>query len=203
MKIIGLDISSSCTGFSVIESTDNKINLLQYGKIKSPITAKEYLQTQLSYPHGLVDFAQQRIENILKVVYEYQPDLIVVEETNLGRNRYSQKILEFLHCLFIQQIDLKYKIIYVSSSIWRNVLEIKMSKEDKKNNQKINKGIKIEGQRGKINKKHLSVRWCNQRFGLQFKLCDNDIADSIALAVAGSLPNVIISHGFSENKKDN
>jgi hypothetical protein len=42
--------------------------------------------------------------------------------------------------------------------------------------------VKQKKKRGKIGKKHLSVRYVNDIFGLDFKIKDNDIADSICLA---------------------
>jgi len=35
-KVLGLDISSSVIGYSIIEFDDNNINLVKYGHIKPP-----------------------------------------------------------------------------------------------------------------------------------------------------------------------
>ena len=124
--------------------------------------------------------------------------MYVIEETNGSRARYTQKILEYIHCLFLDRFfelknslfDFPQEVIYISTSMWRKAIGIVMSKEDKKNNSKILKAKK-EGRsktdlgiRGKVTTKHLSVRHVNDKFGLNLKLKNNNEADSICLAEA-------------------
>jgi hypothetical protein len=129
-----------------------------------------------------------------------RPDVVVVEETNpSGRaGRYSQKCLEFLHCAFLLTIPENYKVVYISTSKWRSALQIKLSKDDRKNNSLVNqakKAAKISntsvfakkaalGVKGKVNWKHLSVRFVNEKYNTSFKMKDNDVADSICLGLA-------------------
>jgi Holliday junction resolvasome RuvABC endonuclease subunit len=137
---------------------------------------------------------------VTKVVQETNPDIIVIEETNLGRNRYSQKILEFLHhdILLWLKCNKNIPVKYVSTSSWRKSLKLFLTKDDKKNNTKVNKanreGLskKELGLSGKITQKHISVRFVNALFKLEFKLKDNDIADAICLGWAYQTTNNIL-----------
>jgi hypothetical protein len=40
------------------------------------------------------------------------------------------------------------------------------------------------GIKGKVTKKHLSVRWVNETFGFNMKVKDNDICDAVCLGSA-------------------
>lgn len=193
MKVLGLDISTN-TGWSILEGS-NEPSLVQYGTISLSGTIKEYGV----YPKNFITAASIVSTNILHLIDTTKPDIIVIEETNKTSsygNRYSQKILEFIHCLVILGlVSRKVLPIYINSSEWRKILGIHMSKNDKKNNSiinKLNKLDKIESNikkkklnlRGKITKKHLSVKFVNETFNTSFKLKDNDIADSICLALS-------------------
>jgi hypothetical protein len=68
----------------------------------------------------------------------------------------------------------------MDTSEWRKIVGLWMSKEDKKNNRQVSIGKK----RGKITKKHLSVRMVNEKFNKSLKLKDNDEADAILLGLA-------------------
>ena len=115
----------------------------------------------------------------------------------MGKQRYSQKALEFIHLATLVALrPLDIPIVYISSSAWRSALGITMTKEDKKNNAKLSKAKKLStdsgcpvdkkkvGVRGKIGKKHLAVRYINSVYNLDLLMKDNDIADAIALGLA-------------------
>lgn len=134
---------------------------------------------------------------LYELVIRFQPDVVIIEETNLGKSRYAQKTLEFIHkSLLFQLRAFPGKVIYFSSSSWRQALGLTMTKEDKKNNARLSKakkyatemGVKLDkkalGVRGKINKKHLALRYVNDTFNLTLKVKDNDAADAICLAAA-------------------
>jgi hypothetical protein len=75
---------------------------------------------------------------------------------------------------------------------------MKLTKEDRQNNTLVNKAKRvakntstsIQSQksalnvRGKVGWKHLSVRYVNEKYGTKFLMKDNDITDSICLALA-------------------
>ena len=71
-------------------------------------------------------------------------------------------------------------IKYVRTQSWRSAVDLKMTNDDKEHNKLVKEGKA----RGKIGKKHLSVRMVNSLFGLKLKLKDNDIADSILIGLS-------------------
>lgn len=188
MKLLSLDISSK-TGWSLfVDGTLTDRGLIELGR---PILDFG------PYPWCFIRAAQEQNGKILKLIDEHKPTAIVVEETNLGRNRYSQKFLEFLHCKFVESLDNEQiSVYYINSSTWRKILGQGLSAEDRKNNSKLSRaksnakqaGKKLDkkalGIKGRIGKKHISVRWVNDNFGLDLKMKDNDIADAICLGKA-------------------
>ncbi len=128
---------------------------------------------------------------IMDLIVKLNPDEIVIEETNKGKNRYTQKILEFTHkAVLIELSGCSFKLSYISTSIWRNKLGQKASKEDIKNNKLVNKANregkskKSLGLTGKITPKHRAIRHVNETFNLNLKMKDNDKADAICLGEA-------------------
>jgi hypothetical protein len=186
MKVLGLDISTKA-GWALREDSQPPV----FGQIELEKTVHEYGK----YPWSYVDAAAEMSELLYKKVVRSQADVVVIEETNLGRSRYAQKILEFTHCKLLQQIYGR-EVIYLSSSAWRQALGLVMSKEDKKANAKLSKakkvaaefGVKLDkvalGIRGKVNKKHLAIRYVNATYGLNLKVKQNDAADAICLVDA-------------------
>jgi hypothetical protein len=204
MIVLALDISTK-TGFAVL---DQDLKLITKGLVKLPKKISEYG----IYPWSYIIATEDIADSLIELIVDYKPDFIVIEETNGSRARYTQKVLEFLHASFL----VKYKkagldswtsdpdstfwnldkVKYVNSSEWRKVLGLLMSKQDKKNNQTLNKakrnaensGLALDktalGIKGKVTKKHLSVRYVNEKFGLFLKIKDNDIADAICLGTA-------------------
>ena len=200
-RILALDVSSK-TGFSVldVEETEDKIpigiSLVQFGLVKMPVPLDE----AGIYPWNYIEASKRMGQVLAKLVSDIKPRVVVVEETNRGKQRYSQKLLEFLHSALLTHISLDTEapaVFYLSTSEWRSSLGIRLSKEDKKANQKLSKAKKASvdgkidrkalGVRGKLTPKHLAVRHVNKRFGLQLKLKDNDVADSICLGEAFAL----------------
>lgn len=191
MKVLALDISTK-TGYCVLEGKEKEIPLiLETGIIENKLRILEHHE---KYPYNYLLASFNIVGNIFELLYRVNPDYIVVEETNKSSkaSRYSQKILEFIHSIFIHELyNIGYKnIFYISSSEWRKIVGIIMTKEDKKNNAKINK-LKKEGKskkdsglKGKVNKKHLAVRKCNELFNLNLKLKQNDIADACLLGTS-------------------
>lgn len=191
MKILGVDMSSK-TGWSAFH--DGK--LTNYGLITTPAFTNSL--EDLRY----YEMAEYQAESIGALILEHNPDYIIIEQTNMGRARGSQKLLEFCHCLFLQMIQwigVQDKIVYVDTSQWRSALGIKLSPEQRIHN----KLVKKKTVRGKITPKHLAVDFVNEKFNLGFKLKDNDICDSICLGLMGShlnLTNKIT--GFTCNELD-
>lgn len=199
-----MDLSTS-TGLSILDSGAEKPVLVAFGAIKLPVPICAYGE----YPWSYLNASRTMASCIATWICHnsgvgmegFAPiDLVVIEETNLGKNRYAQKALEFIHSAVLVQLELAFKdrVIYLSSSEWRHNLGLTLSKDDKKNNAQISKaktlakttGITIyeakaqAGLKGKINKKHIAIRYVNEYFGLSLKMKDDDVADSICLALA-------------------
>lgn len=191
MLILSLDISTK-TGWSLVSkssSIDAEPSIEKYGRIESEKSVDELGP----YPFSYIYLADCLSRDICNLIINYMPDFIVIEETNKGKNRYSQKMLEFIHCKLLDRlIDTKFSFstVYVNTSDWRKALGIYLTKDDKKNNSKVNKAKrqgkskKELGLKGKVTRKHIAVRYINDRFGLTFKQKDNDVAEAICIGLA-------------------
>lgn len=190
MKVLGLDMSTK-TGYAIINNGD----LNDFGLVaRSPRVIDELTQLCV-VDFGFLSDAEDIAKHVNKLVSLHQVDYIYIEQTNKGRNRVSQKQLEFIHCSVLKSLrgsGDKEKVRYVDTSAWRKELKIRLSKEDSAHN----KLVKKKKARGKITTKHLAVRWANSTYNLDLLLKDNDIADAIAVATYGfiqenkSKPNV-------------
>jgi Holliday junction resolvasome RuvABC endonuclease subunit len=189
MKIMGLDLSSK-TGYAII--SDGKLE--SFGKI----TTDGVFLTHEIQEYNYIYQARAIANRLLNLIKRANPDYIIIEQTNLGRSRDTQKGLEFVHYAVLDMLEilgLDTKIAYVDTSAWRRVLKLKLTKEQRAHNRK-NAELRRKKRRGeakaapkkgegKITWKHLSVSWANEKFGLSLKLVDNDMADAIALAEYG------------------
>lgn len=174
MKIIGLDCSTK-TGYAVIDNG----KLTEYGLIKSDDFPNEFMEDI-----KLLKRAEFQAMEMAALLEKINPDLIVIEQTNAGKFRTSQKQLEFIHCLLLvacSDIGVIEKIRYVDTSAWRRGLNIKLDADQRIHNKQVKQGAV----RGKITPKHLAVAYVNQEFNLKLKLKDNDIADALCLARYG------------------
>lgn len=228
MIALGLDLSTK-TGWAVLEED----RILKYGTIIHPINGDH---TSVLYPHNYVVCASKIASDVRLLVDQYEPHSIVIEETNLGKQRYSQKILEFIHAFVSQKIFGTAPIRYITTSQWRKTIELTLGDEGKEHNKELKKQkdayrkkleeeyIKAIGvkeltnkamkkgcdeyvkkhlksfrstvsplAKGKITPKHLSVKYVNDKYNLDFKLKDNDIADAICMVDAH---NLLLSKGL-------
>lgn len=146
-------------------------------------------------------------KQIEEVASRFDLDVIVIEEIQLSKgSRYAQKWLGILHCKVLEA-SLGAPAVTVDPGSWRSALGLVLSKEDKKNNRKLNEekklaeatGTKVDkkkiGVKGRVGKKHLSVRWVNENFDLSLLMKDNDKADSIALG-CGYLRGAVVCDGI-------
>lgn len=179
MLILAIDLSTKC-GWSYFQ--DGK--LIEYGLIVHKVNnfnVNDEPNKQPEYPFNIVKSADEMGRLIFNKYSEKRPDKIVIENSVKGKNRHTQRLIEFYHKSLLDTLkSISYKVNYMDPSEWRAILDMKMTLDDKKNNKAVKQGLK----RGKITKKHLSVRLVNKMFNLKLKLKDNDIADSIALGYA-------------------
>lgn len=204
MRVLTLDASTHA-GWSLFEDSlgVSKPKLLLNGLIENDQPVQRYGPYPGCYVHAAMDIANA----LFDLVAQHKPEVVVIEETNLGKNRYAQKLLEFIHAFLLSQLIMGFtgKIVYLDSSAWRKAIDLRLDKEQKKNNAKISQakknaklyGTKISfekkklGVRGRITKKHLAVNRVNEVYDLGFKVKDNDRADAICLGLAyfvGAIP---------------
>lgn len=201
MRVLALDVSSSCTGWALLEGDKGSIpKIVEMGSVRStgPISGFEGREYPWDYYHGIRDRAA-KIANVFQELDErgQRIDTVVVEETNAGgrAGRYSQKVLEQLHfALWIEMAELGWmdEVLYINTSDWRKVTGQSLTKEDRKLNTTVRKlkkagdkeGLRALGVRGKIGKKHVAVRFVNLTFGLNLKMKDQDIADAISIGTS-------------------
>jgi len=231
LKVLSLDISSE-TGWSLFDNA----KLISYGQSISSVRGGQ----EGDYPLNIIRAAKLMADELAVIIKENDVHFVVIEETNLGKNRYSQKVLEFFHCVIVDTINAfsgksETQIKYLDSSEWRAALGLALSSDQRKenkniknereeqkaifergwwneNNESFQKEILELGKRDsnkikkiynarcnkyildnmrkfrtkskKVNFKHLSVQYVNSNYDLNFKMKDNDIADSICLGEA-------------------
>jgi len=193
MNVLALDLSSS-TGWAVVQRDNGKFRLVGKGLIATGRPVLDYGD----YPWAYLHVAGLIASSVLCIAKTYPVDRIIIEETNKGQNRYHQKLLEFIHCRVLDVLGAHglTHVSYVNTKDWRKQLGISLSKADKRANAKLSKakrvansiGSKLDkkalGISGRITWKHLSVRYANERYGLNLKIKDNDIADAICIGTA-------------------
>lgn len=190
MKILGLDIAGK-TGWAIIDSvrpSEVTHGLFTPGKGASPsgLEVETYLNA-----------AKKLAKDTLALVKREKPDFIVIEQTNLGKSRTTQKYLEFLHCLVLlelQQDGFLGNCAYVDTSEWRGKLGIVLNSDQKKHN----KLVKAKLAKGKKTAKHVAVAWANATFKLELKQKDDDIADAIGLAAYGVVKTTGLGRSYGE-----
>lgn len=190
MKLLAIDLSTSCTGWATFE--DNA--LTGYGIIEPEVKGGH----KLRYPKKALYTVMDMAEKVAAKVLEVNPDEIVIEEVNRGVSRISQKSLDAVHFFLLRELMAHPRFLDVvtyrdsnGKTGWRGKLGIALSDDDKI----LNKEIRKEAKKMKIkhpdviNWKTVAVRYVNKHFNLG--LCtdfdpktDGDIADAICLGVA-------------------
>jgi len=178
-RLLALDISTS-TGWALFVDGNlersgvlPKVLIADFNVNKDP-------QKSPAYPYNIVTAAEKVVDQIGELINSLGPSEIVTENTNKGRNRSTQRALEFQHFAFLKRIQGGVPFSYIDTSEWRSLVGLWMTKDDKKNNKEVSAGKK----RGRINKKHLAIRHVEERFGIKLKMNQNDQADAICLGEA-------------------
>lgn len=190
MKVLGLDISTK-TGYAILQDGV----LVDSGCMTKPTVSIGKLGYAEDFTAWAV--ASQVAALIMSTVESNNPDLIVIEQTNLGRSRSAQKQLEFIHCQVLDKIfhfGISTRVKYVDTSQWRSLLQIKLSKDQRKHN----KAVKGKTARGKVTPKHLAVAWVNEKFGLDLLKKDHDEADAICLSWLGYITSLAESKPLTD-----
>lgn len=201
MIILALDISTK-TGYAVFDTANPELLIatdVVDWKEKSPLSLK-YKGTK--HPADFLWFVSQYTRELIMAIASYNSDVLVTEQTNKGRNRWSQKLLEWIHYIICDNFP---KMVYMDTSEWRKILGIRLSKDEKKTNRRITKanrtdkalaeqeGRKKKIVKGKTDTKKLAIRYAENRFGLDMMVKDNDQADAICIGMAYMIKNGIIN----------
>lgn len=201
-RVLAIDLSTH-TGWAVFIRRDGG----EPQRVASGTLHEQKKPATRSYPWSLLDRVMAYKDAVAGLVREHSPDVVVIEETNLGQNRYDQKLLEWLHLMLLSFIYANAarggtsptleNVKYLSSTTWRNALGIRLSAEDKKNNKKLSEIKKMSkdakrrnelkkqfGITGQRTLKHVAVKYANEKFGLELLEGDNDQAEALCLGMA-------------------
>lgn len=191
MRILALDLSTK-PGYAVIDFNNGVPSLIwtDKGSPKCVLTSDTPLSEDYRFL-GLARGVQIEVDNLIK---KFAPSCIAIEQTNKGKNRTTQKQLEFIHCLVLQLLEEKnLNLLYIDSSAWRSTIKLKLNDDQKRNNKiiKLRKQVKDLSEsdkpqevrlkkaqkeldklltkestkiKGKITWKHLAVAWVNEKF---------------------------------------
>lgn len=188
--VLGLDLSTTSTGFALLD-IDTK-NLIKYGFILPKVKGISKLKYPRAAMARIIDLAQK----ISELVKQYNPNILIIEEVNRGKNRISQKSLDALHFFVLHYIDqhsphLIDQLFYYDSDGrvgWRKHLKLTLSEEDKAHNAHIKtfkSSRKVGKKKPKITKKHLAMRYVQSVYNLNLDIDEKveyeDINDAIAM----------------------
>lgn len=112
--------------------------VLEYGNIRAKAEGSEEAP---DYPMNFIRPCRKMALEIHHLITRTRPETIVIEETNKGKNRFSQKQLEFIHYavnIIIDAHPMKPKLAYLDTSEWRWLLNIALDKDQKKSNKELN-----------------------------------------------------------------
>ena len=123
-KLLALDTSSSKTGWAMFENAKYK---------KSGVINFDTNECKKKYKGN----SEQRLEDmclaIINLLKEYNPDIIVIEKLNVGRNmvavRHLAKVIGVVYCYSILNDCFYYEI---QPSQWRSQIGIQSTKKDRK-----------------------------------------------------------------------
>lgn len=195
-RLLSLDVSTS-TGWALfvdgkLERSGllPKVTITDFNVNKDP-------QKSPAYPYNIITAAEKVVDQIDELISDVGGvSALVVENTNKGKNRNTQRALEFIHFALLKRIQDRLPMTYMDTSEWRKAVGMWMSKEDKKANATLSKakkaaeaaGTKVNkkalGIKGAVNKKHLAVRMANELYSLTLIQKDNDTADAILMGRA-------------------
>lgn len=180
MLLLSLDLSTS-VGWALFRD-GLLIDQGQFEQVKiRDFNVNAHPNQSAHYPGNIFDAAYVVAGMCADKIDAVKPDHVVVENTVKGRNRHTQKTLEWIHFTVLTEItERQIPFTYIDPSEWRSILDIRLSAADKANNKDVKKGVK----RGKINRKHLAIRYCNKKYGLSLLVKHDDLADAICLGEA-------------------
>lgn len=188
--ILGLDLSTSCTGYALFAAGSKA--LVAYGNLKPKVPGKSKMSKLDRTLETMLDLASQ----IQQLVVQYNPRRIVIEEITGSKNRLGQKTLDGYHWIVLFTLrTLLDKIVFydvTGTDGWRQHLRLVLSDSDKEHNKEARRLNKTMAKSHKeipiIGPKHLACRFVNARYNKTFDVdvskTDADMADAIAMTHA-------------------
>lgn len=179
-RILSLDLSTK-SGWAVFQDgiLEKSGELEQVKVVNFNVNDKPW--TQPEYPWNIMNAAHAISGDIEKLILQENPTFIVIENSVKGKNSQTQRLIEWFHFTVLSVIKLQFlPMAYMLPSAWRSAVNLRLSKDEKKNNREVSAGKK----RGKITRKHLSVNMVNELYPeLELILKHNDRADAILLGL--------------------
>jgi Holliday junction resolvasome RuvABC endonuclease subunit len=192
-RVLALDLSTK-TGWAVLDldPEQSQTTLVAYGVERVPT---ETWKAEFPYPLWCLRLAQQQAQNIRRLYLEYLPTLVAIEHVEKkGHDSAAQLTLNFIHYAVLETLTFEgVSPKYILPHGWRIALDQRLTKEQRASNAVLSrakrngrvKEVKAKtGIRGKVTKKHVTVRWVNETFGLDLKISENDISDAISIGCA-------------------
>lgn len=190
--VLALDLSNK-PGWAYFEDG----NLLEYNTVFLDETVADFGE----YPFNYLKMSEHVLNALLKSINHLKYDesnknILVIEETTTGRNNYSQKQLEFLHCKLLQhleKININHKIKYIRTGVWRRTVGATQSKEERNYNAMIARQKRKTGKRlakidGKVarrlDRKDYALSAFKRHFGIELPRKMNDACDAALVGLA-------------------
>ena len=124
MRLMGLDLSTK-TGWSIVD--DGK--LICFGTV---VEKPDGNNSHPSYPHNYIECAKTIARRVATLVRCNLPEMVIIEETNKGKNRFSQKLLEFIHYAInesLREFDWL-DVSYIDTSAWRKAVAVDFNDDE-------------------------------------------------------------------------
>ena len=205
-RYVSLDISTN-TGYAIFHNT----KLIKYGVFTRKVheykaDVKTCTDLPKSYPDNFIAAIDAITAMCMRIIKNNDIDMVVMEHPEQGKQRMSQRLLEWIHLALIREFkryEIPYKYILVSD--WRKVVkcyikdwpdlqhwnkEVRKAKGKATPTKTGRKIAKIEGRRvSKIDQKKLSIMIANDYYNLE--VTDNNIADAINIGRAANELNLV------------
>lgn len=102
-RILGLDVSTKSTGWSIVDYKNGKMELIDYGCIE---------RHKMTVPEALINFERE----LTDIIEEFKPDVVSAEAPFVGSNRNTIQKLANFHGVMMMTLE-KYQISFVYYSV--------------------------------------------------------------------------------------
>lgn len=125
--ILSLDISTK-TGWAVMDGADV---LTASGVVHM---ARRPADFDLPYPVNYAAAARSYATELLALLVDRSPSIVVVEETNPGHEVLSQRILEWIHMAVVEALGPLVPVVYIRTGDWRRAVGLQLTRDQAKAN---------------------------------------------------------------------